>query len=242
MQISKRLQEVARLVTIGNRVADIGCDHAYTSIYMMEEGIASGVIAMDVNQGPIDRAKENILKHQYESKIQVRKSDGLERLKQNEVDTILIAGMGGPLMVQILLARPEILAEVEELVLQPQSEVYKVREMLVEQGFSIIKEHMMIEDGKFYVMMKARKTKLLENTNLYTLLDTAQTHYGRLLLEDQDPILFVYLCKEMRMYQNIYKELKDDITTEKKEQRVKELKEIMECIDHALIYFKEKED
>jgi len=81
VQISKRLQEVARLVTKEKAVADVGCDHAYTSIYLVQQGIASKVIAMDVNRGPLERAKLNIEKYGMQQQIQTRLSDGIKELK-----------------------------------------------------------------------------------------------------------------------------------------------------------------
>lgn len=237
MQISKRLKEVAHLVTKGSRVADIGCDHAYTSIYMIEKEIASNVIAMDVNQGPIDRAKENIKRYRMENRIQVRKSNGLDRLETGEVDTVLIAGMGGALMVQILMAHPKILSEVQEVVLQPQSEVFKVREMLSEQGFSIVMERMMIEDDKYYVMMKGKRSSGLANPSFFQMMSQEHYHFGRLLLEEKNPILYSYLCKEKEMYHRIYQGLNQDKTSSKIFQRVSELREILICIEKALQYY-----
>ncbi len=157
VRLSRRLQAVADFVTSGSRIADVGCDHAYTSIYLAEHGIAPGIIAMDVNQGPIDRAKENIRKYGHSDIIETRKSDGLEKLEPGEADTILIAGMGGALMVQILTNKKEVLQSVKELVLQPQSEIHKVRRMLQEEGFLIVGEDMVKEDGKYYFIMKALK-------------------------------------------------------------------------------------
>ncbi|HHV11197.1 MAG TPA: SAM-dependent methyltransferase [Clostridiales bacterium] len=161
VRLSKRLQAVADFVTPGSRVADVGCDHAYTAIYLAGHGIAPGIVAMDVNQGPIDRAKENIRKYGYSDIIETRRSDGLEKLAAGEADTILIAGMGGALMIQILTNKKEVLQSVKELVLQPQSEIHKVRHMLQEEGFLIVGEDMVKEDGKYYFIMRAVKNNLI---------------------------------------------------------------------------------
>lgn len=155
MQLSKRLKSVADFVTEGNRVADIGCDHAYTSIYLMENQIASHVIAMDINKGPLERAKKNIKLAGLESYIETRLSNGADKLEPEEVDTILIAGMGGNLMVNILSNRKPVIDEVSELILQPQSEIFLVRKYLEEIGFDIIEESMLIDEGKYYVIIKA---------------------------------------------------------------------------------------
>jgi len=153
--LSERMRRTAALVTRGNRTADVGCDHAYTSIYLVQHGIAPYVIAMDINAGPLARAKENVARFGMEKQIELRQSDGLAALAPSEAETVLIAGMGGPLAERILLAFPRTLAAAKELVLQPQSEIAKVRRFLHHAGFCITAEDMVSEDGKYYVMLRA---------------------------------------------------------------------------------------
>lgn len=153
--LSERMRRTAALVTRGNRIADVGCDHAYTSIYLVQHGIAPYVIAMDINAGPLARAKENVARFGMEKQIELRQSDGLAALAPSEAETVLIAGMGGPLAERILSAFPRTLAAAKELVLQPQSEIAKVRRFLHHAGFCITAEDMVSEDGKYYVMLRA---------------------------------------------------------------------------------------
>lgn len=153
--LSERMRRTAALVTRGNRTADVGCDHAYTSIYLVQHGIAPYVIAMDINAGPLARAKENVARFGMEKQIELRQSDGLAALAPSEAETVLIAGMGGPLAERILSAFPRTLAAAKELVLQPQSEIAKVRRFLHHAGFCITAEDMVSEDGKYYVMLRA---------------------------------------------------------------------------------------
>lgn len=155
MVLSDRLQAVASLVTAGHRVADIGTDHAYIPIYLLQEGLAESAIAMDVNEGPLKKAEEHVKENGMEGKIRLRLSDGFEKLEPFEADTAVIAGMGGPLMIRILSAYPEVTRSMKELVLQPQSEIAKVRAFLLEEGFLFIQEDMVKDDGKYYPMMKA---------------------------------------------------------------------------------------
>ncbi|MDF2542735.1 MAG: hypothetical protein K0S47_2453 [Herbinix sp.] len=236
MQLSDRLNSVAEFVTKKNRVADVGCDHAYTSIYLVEKGISPKVIAMDVNKGPILRAKENVHKYGYDNQIDVRLSDGLTALQEDEVDTILIAGMGGSLMVRILTARTEVLAKVKELVLQPQSEIYKVRMMLQQYGFAITQENMLIDEGKYYVMMKAEKVGLNNEYELYKLYRDEHFHFGRLLLENKNSILKEFLEKEHNQCIHISERLRSE-ATEKSMERWNEIKEKMELIRKGLDYY-----
>ena len=236
MQLSKRLQAVADLVTPGSRVADVGCDHAYTSIYLVENEIASKVIAMDVNQGPIDRAQDNINKFGYQAKIETRKSDGLDKLRMKEADTILIAGMGGALTIQILEEKPELVSEVRELILQPQSEINKVRKMLVDRRFLIVQENMVYEDGKYYTMMQAVPKDKVTLPSRYELKMPEHFHYGRLLLEQKHSILYAFLKWELGIFKNILKELRVEQTLNAKT-REKELKEKIELIKCGLKYY-----
>jgi tRNA (adenine22-N1)-methyltransferase len=237
MQLSKRLNAVASLVTLGNRVADIGCDHAYTSIYLAENNISPHIIAMDVNQGPIDRAKENIIKYGYEDRIDTRKSNGLEKLKQGEVQTIVIAGMGGGLTIQILTERMEIVQSVKELILQPQSEIHRVRTMLSQYDFVITKEDMLKEDGKYYVMMKAEPNQLVQEYEAYIPTRNEHYYFGKLLLEQQNPVLFEFLLGEKTICESIIQSLETELT-ENSLLRQKELAEKLCSIKEGLGYYK----
>lgn len=240
MQLSKRLQAVADLVTPGSRVADVGCDHAYTSIYLVENMISPFVIAMDVNQGPIERAKENIIKHGCGERIETRKSNGLEKLDLGEVNTILIGGMGGPLTVQILSEKLEVMKAANELILQPQSEIHKVRQFLQEQNFIIIDENMVKEDGKYYVMMKALTKSDVDDDLAYKLIQKEHFYYGKLLLIHQNPMLKEFLLWDLSLCEGIQNTLKDGHTDNSKV-RSKEIQERMELIQLGLSYYIEDE-
>jgi len=236
MHLSKRLQVVADFVTPGNRVADIGCDHAHTSIYLMEKKIAPFIVAMDVNQGPINRAKENIEHYGFQDKIDTRKSDGLEKLKVGEVDTILIAGMGGALTVQILSARMDIMNSVRELVLQPQSDLRRVRKMIQDSGFLIIQENMVREYGKIYVMMKAWPKRYVNEQEDFVLETGAHFYYGRLLLEQANPILHKFIMRDKRLNEIIEENLSAEIT-ENTVARHKVITKKLNIIQEGLDYY-----
>ena len=194
IQLSNRLLAAAGMVTKGNIVADIGCDHAYTSIYLCQAGIAPKVIAMDVNKGPLVGAKAHVEEAGLTEQIDIRLSDGLQRLVPGESDSVLLCGMGGLLMIKILSDYPEATASLKELILQPQSEVGEVRRYLHKQGYEITKEHMLKEDGKFYVMMRAVKSELPQAYE--TECDYI---YGKLLLEEKNPVLAEFLDREHRI-------------------------------------------
>lgn len=213
--LSERMRRTAALVTRGHRTADVGCDHAYTSIYLVQQGIAPYAVAMDINAGPLARAKENVVKFGLEGRIELRQSDGLSALAPFEAETVLIAGMGGPLTERILTAFPETLASVKELVLQPQSETEGVRRFLHRAGFRITAEDMVSEDGKYYVMLRAeqgREAPWPEEEYLY----------GKFLLASGAPVLKEYLEEERRKTEELLRKL-EGFGTERAGKRRKEL-------------------
>lgn len=241
MQLSTRLKMVADCVSKGSIVADVGCDHAYISIYLMEHNLAQHIIALDINKGPLQRAKENIKQYGLEEKIQTRLSNGLLKLKPKEADCIVIAGMGGELMKNILIEGAACVAQAKELILQPQSEIYKIRRYLHTIGFNIIFENMCIDDGKFYVVIKAVPSqfdsKPIESRNLIDLNEkqnweeienqekitvtkkatrseeiTIQEEYGLYLIEQKHPILKEYLLYLLHTNKEILKKLEEHPT------------------------------
>ena len=142
MELSKRLHAVAGLVTEGASVADIGTDHGYIPIYLVENRISPRVIAMDINRGPLERARFHIQEHGMEAQIETRLSDGLSALVPGEADTMIAAGMGGGLVIKILTQTPQVTDSLQEFILQPQSEIAKVREYLNSNGFISVAEDM----------------------------------------------------------------------------------------------------
>lgn len=229
MELSKRLHAVAGLVTEGASVADIGTDHGYIPIYLMENGVAGKAIAMDINEGPLERAREHIEEHGLTGQVETRLSDGLEALKRGEADTVIAAGMGGGLVIHILEACPEITADVKYFILQPQSEIARVRKYLNENGFISIGEDMVEEDGKYYPMMK-----LTHGTeDRYSEIELL---YGRRLLREKHPVLHRYLLRDLELKGEIYEKLKDQ-SGERIRLRLSELEREQALLREALACF-----
>ena len=155
VKLSKRMERLADMVTGGGCLADVGTDHGYVPIYLCEKKRILAAVAMDVRRGPLERAEAHIREAGLEAYIETRLSDGLEGLRAGEAHTVLIAGMGGPLTVRILSDGQEKLEGAGELILQPQSEIAKVRRWLSENGYEIVREDTVLEDGKFYPMFRA---------------------------------------------------------------------------------------
>ncbi len=202
------MNAVANMVTPGNVLADIGTDHGYVPIALVQQGKIQKAIAMDINRGPLKRAREHVAMCQLEEYIETRLSDGVEALEMGEADTILIAGMGGDLVIHILNAGIDICRQAKELILQPQSELARVRQYLREHMFQIVDEDMVIEDGKYYPMMKAVP---VEVDNFWRFLPEETIlpcdMYGPLLLKNGNPSLRKYLVKQHKQLNKILKEL-----------------------------------
>lgn len=217
MLLSKRLFAVAGLVTPGLRLADVGTDHGYIPLWLIEEGIVPSAIAMDVNEGPLERARENIKSHGLEEKIQTRLSDGVQALEPGEAQSLVIAGMGGSLVIRILQEGPAVLEAAEEVILQPQSDIWKVRRFLAETGYRIAEERMVMEDGKFYPMMRAVHGDSGEMSDIDYL-------YGPRLLEEKDACLGLFLEKEEQTLEKLREGLWAS-GTEKARDRLLEIEE-----------------
>ncbi len=232
MELSKRLQKVADLVTEGASVADIGTDHAYIPIYLIKNHKVDRAIAMDVNKGPLERAKEHILAEGLEGKIDTRLSDGMEALDPYEVDEIITAGMGGALVIKILTDYPQVTESLKCGILQPQSEIHKVRRFLNHQGYKILAEDFVEEDGKYYPMMKVDFRA--HASEAYT---RCQYFYGKRLLEEKHPVLRQYLDRDKKIKEGILSKLNQKMKEKPQDRildRIHGVEEELKIIEEAL--------
>ena len=155
MLLSDRMRAVAGLVQPCKSIADIGCDHGYVAMELVRSKVCRHVIAMDINSGPLERAKCNIAEYGMQDYIETRLSDGVSALRAGEAEGIICAGMGGRLVMSILEQGRELVGGMRQLILQPQSELSEVRCYLRENGYLIDREDIIYEDGKYYPMMRA---------------------------------------------------------------------------------------
>lgn len=205
IHLSKRLKALANMVTDGNRLADIGTDHGYIPIYLCQTGKIPSALAMDIGKGPLQQAQTHIAEHGLSEQIKTRLSDGMAALQFGEADTILIAGMGGGLVMKILSEGAEKLTGKEELILQPQSEIALVREFLRVRNFQILNEDMILEDGKYYPMMKVSQQKATEQTKI--LPQEVADAFGPVLLQKRHPVLKEWLERELRTTNSVIEQL-----------------------------------
>lgn len=231
MQLSKRLRAVAGLVPPMKRVADIGCDHGYMSIFLLREGIAERVIAMDVNAGPLGRAWENIEKYGYADRIETRLSDGADALFPGEAEVLLLSGMGGKLTLSILKRAIERLGALT-FVLQPQSEIALVRRTLFAWGYETADEDFVTEDGKCYPMMRMEPGRDLRKRGVILTSEvipesespyTKEERFGPVLLGRRPAEFVAYLEKERKKTKELILRVTD-------EARVRELQTYLEML------------
>ncbi len=202
MQLSARMERLASKVRKGSWLADVGTDHGYIPIALVLRGVIPTAVAMDVNPGPLQRAAEHIRERGLSTYIDTRLSDGLSALEAGEADTVLIAGMGGALTARILDGGEHCLWAVEELILQPQSEIYLVRQWLWEHKYRIVEEDIVLDGGKYYPMMKAVHGESQEPGE-------AELYYGSADRQKSPEVFEAYIRNELRKNENIRSRLKE---------------------------------
>ena len=227
LKISERLIQVAELVPKGSRLIDVGTDHGYVPIWLLQNGRIPSAIAMDVNKGPLMRAEENRDRYGFTDVMELRLSNGLEKVKPGEGDAVLIAGMGGPLMIRIIEEGRENAGGVSSWVLQPQSEIPSVRRYLIEHGFRIVQEIMLKDEGKYYMAMCAVPGESEPWKDIEYL-------FGKYLLEQQHPVLAEFIEQEWRLYEKIQTQLTETNQTETA--RYQEVKAYLCALEQAKTY------
>ena len=189
-----RLKAISKIVSGGNTVCDVGTDHCHLPIYLIENNIFKKAIATDINIMPLKSAEKNIKEHNLEDKIKTRLGNGLMPLNKNEADTIIIAGMGGILISEILEQGKDIINENTSLVLQPMTNIATLKKYLFQNQFNIINEKLAKEGNKIYNIILAKKAIKTSYTDVDILI-------GRKLIENKDPLLKEYLKREIRKFE-----------------------------------------
>ena len=183
------MKSIADMVS-GDSVADIGCDHGFVCIYLIQEKGIRHAIAMDINDGPLLRAKEHISRYGLDDRIDIRKSDGAINLNDGEADCAIIAGMGGRLTIKILKDSAEKFRKMDSIVLSPHSEADIVRGYLAESGYVIEDEDMVYDEGKYYPIIKCSYSG---DNDPKRIMDETELLYGGVLIRKKHPVLKDYL-------------------------------------------------
>lgn len=185
--ISNRLQLIASQIPKGSYFADIGSDHAYLPTYICLNDQNASAIAGEVNDGPFNRAKEVVENYNLTSRITVKLGDGLDVIANEQVDTIVIAGMGGSLIKSILEHGKDHLKNVTHLILQPNIDEYTVRKWLLHNGYQLSKEILIHENGHYYEVLVAVASNIPEQIYVKEYLEK-QLLFGPFLLQEKSEL------------------------------------------------------
>lgn len=198
MKLSKRLLTIGKMCEPAICAADIGTDHAYIPIWLVQNGIAQRAIASDINQGPLDRARHSIAENGLQDSIDLRLGDGFAAVRPGEADEAIISGIGGDLMIRLLEGGADVTALMHTLVLSPHSEHARVRRFLMDSGMRIADETMVLDDGKYYTVIKAHPGR--KETQAWS---EAELLYGRYTLRSGDVTVHDFLLKEIDKFTKI---------------------------------------
>ena len=213
IKLSKRLLAIANLIDDNSKVADIGCDHGLVSIYLAMNKQNISIIASDINQNALDNAIKNINKYHLEDKIKVCLSNGLDNIN-DEIDTIIISGMGGHTIVDILTNNQEKLHTVNNIIIQSNNDIEYVRRKIVKLGYCISKEELILDKNIYYTVILFTKGKKKYTNKEY--------YFGPILLKENSKIFIEKKNKEYTKLVNI----KNNIPKRKLLIRLKILKEL----------------
>ncbi len=200
IKLSPRLQIVYDMIPQCHSMADVGCDHGYLTIAALENNKADFAISMDVNKGPLNRAKDNIEAEGLSDKASFRLSDGLRELHPGEAEVICICGMGGALIKRIIKNDLSIAKSVEALIIEPQSEYFELRDFLKNEGFVIIDEELTMEENKIYPIIKLCYEQDVNKRPTYSAADLT---YGPVIIKKVPELLKILLDKNKSEYSTI---------------------------------------
>ena len=202
MELKGRLFMIASFVPKCDCLCDVGTDHGYIPVYLVQKGICNKALAMDINEGPIEAASENIRHFSLEDKIKTRLGNGLEPLNPGEADVIVIAGMGGILIKAILEASLEKAKLSQTLILQPMNAIEVLREWLYCNGFEIEDEALTNEDIKIYNAIKVKWTGAKTH---YEIIDC---YIGRHLVEKGGDLFKTFIKRKINQASKVIAGLK----------------------------------
>ena len=200
IKLDARLSAVASLVRRNSRVADIGTDHGYLLAWLIENGIAVGGVAADINKGPLENARKTVIDSGISDKVELILSDGLKNIPEGSCDDIVIAGMGGNLIADILSACPWIFNENLHIVAQPMSHGEVLREFYMKNGFEIIEEKTAADGKRLYCVISAVYTGIRAER------DCSYIYLGK-LTENKDETTVKYIEKILTALEKKYSAL-----------------------------------
>jgi tRNA (adenine22-N1)-methyltransferase len=231
-KLSVRLATVAKYVPTEARIADIGSDHAYLPCYLAKNKGISFAIAGEVAHGPFQSAERNVLSEGLAGVISVRMGDGLAVLQPEEVDCITIAGMGGALIATILENGKEKLSSVKRLVLQPNINAISIRSWFFENGWELVAEEIIEEDGKIYEVLVGEKGDPSKPYNKDSM--EMGLLLGPFLYQRKDEAFKKKWGLELKNWQRIYQQLESAAASTETFEKKQELLNKMKLVEGVL--------
>lgn len=189
MKISKRLKSLAGLVTLDDKVADIGCDHALLDVYMIKNNITKKVLIADISENALENGIKNVKKYHLEDKITAKCGNGLDVIT-DEIDTVIISGMGASTIIKILSSNK--LKQIKKLIIESNNDHFLLRKFLINNGFYISHEAVIYDNGKYYIniMFQRGFKKYSKKELIYgPILMNSNKEYFNYLLKKQTGIL-----------------------------------------------------
>ena len=232
VRLSQRLSCIADMVTPGLVVADVGCDHAHLAMYLVEQEIAPFVYATDIHKGPLAGARKSIEEAGLSGKIQTVLCDGLTGIQAGAVSSIVMAGMGGPLMIEIMRSSEAVCRKARELILEPQSEPALLRHFLEDNGYRIISEDMVCEENKFYPVIKCIHGAMELSREVYY-------RYGKILIKERNPLLLEYLYNHRQVLKDIRERLASSEESDSVAARHLTIEEDLRYVEEAIAMMEE---
>lgn len=217
MDISLRLKTIVNLIDKCEIIADIGTDHGYVPIDVIKKNICNRAIASDINKGPVEKAKINVSMEGMKDKIECRLGSGLTTLKVGEVQGVVIAGMGGNLIRDIILQGYNVFKKLDFAILQPTQNPEVLRKFIFEKGLEIIKEDLCIDEGIYYEIIKVKCEEFKKTTEK----DELYYEVSEYLVKTKHPIIKQYICDKIKKYEIINDKIRD--TTESALKRKKDI-------------------
>lgn len=229
MELSERLEFIVEHIDKVISLSDIGTDHGYIPLYALRKGLCEKAIASDINKDPLDKARLNALLEGMGDELEFRLGGGLAPLKKGEVQAVIIAGMGGNLIRDILEKDIAKVDNLDYLILQPAQNPEVLREYLYTNDYEIIAEGLCKDDGKYYELFKVKR-KAGENTQL----DNIYYEVSPKLLMSKHPLMREYLELKVESYNKILGFISEEVESDSANVRKVELEEKISVISSMI--------
>lgn len=195
--LSNRLKEIASFIPDNVKIVDIGCDHALLDIYLYKNRKNIKIIASDINENALEQAKKNIKKYKLDKSIETRLSNGLDNINSDEIDTIVISGMGSHSIVGILRMNQKKLINVDNIIIQSNNHIDFLRERILELNYYIDSEKLVKDNNIIYTIISFKKGKKRYNKK--------EIYFGPYLLKENNNLFKEKNKQDLEKLEYLYK-------------------------------------